>query len=486
MYPGDILRETGTWTENWIQVVMQVDGLADICGAIPSWLPTQVVGDNWRREDPQSRSSGARKRSRSSSSRPRQRSRSSSPEARAAKSSRGLTAKAKNKRPQSRLSELQELFADLPAAPPKRARREEVPSAPASDSYSDYSPVHSEQDETFSEPPVPPPLTPQSRSGSREGPHEGSNEPFTGDVCYDNIVFASFVLTEGCDLYEFAGVLRKTPAHIASVVCEDHAGAGEAFMGRLCHDATLQGDKRVTCLFPGGYLVTHRQFVDHVVANVQPPHTDFTLRYSHTQMAVASVVLRAPQPAVAVGVVRLPKTTDDAPRAFIFELTRAIQVCDIRFLAGVFPDIDPDHNVWKTLWMEGLSCAPFCQAWRGRDGLLWTWPNFVCVLGPMKGVKAVPDDKHPSWDDLGEHMGDDHWLLANQEEVYDNMSLLQPWPEQPRAKMMFCSSLGTVIQKPLAWKWLLHGLQQVILWVDGRTGLRDRASKASKAKRRPK
>ena len=486
MYPGDIVRETGTVTDDWIQVVMPVDGTQDICGAIPSWVATQEVGDNWRREVPQSRSSGARKRSRSSTSRPRQRSRSPAPEARAAKSSPGLSAKSNNKPPQSRFSELQGRFADLPASPPKRARREEVPSERASEYSSEYSEVPSEPDERFSEPPVSPPRTPQSRSASREGPHERSNEPFTGDVCYDNIVFVSSVLTEGCDLHEFAGTLRKTPAHIATVVCEDSAGEGDAFMGSLCHDATLQGDKRVTRLFPGGYLVTHRQFVDDVVANVQPPHTDVRLHSSVAQFAVASVCLRAPQPAVAVGVLRLPKTTEEAPRAVISEIRRAIQACSIRFLAGVFPNCNFDHNVWKTLWEEGASCAPFCQAWRGRDGLLYAWPHFVCVLGPIKGVKAVADGKQPSWDTLCEHMGDNVWVIANQEEVYEHMSLLQQWPRRPRAKMMACSSLGTVIQKPMAWKWMLHGLQQVILWVDGRTGLRDRASRASKAKRRPK
>jgi hypothetical protein len=175
VYPGDIVRETGKKTDDWIQVVLQVDGMQDIAGCIPSWVATQEVGDRRRREAPQSRSSGAK----SSTCRPRKRSRSPATEARAAKSPPGLSAKSKQKPPQSRFSELK------------------VPQSPTSQSETSES---SEYSEVTRKPEV---------AASREGSDEESEEQFIGDVCIDNIVFASYVLTEGCAMHDFAGLLRK-------------------------------------------------------------------------------------------------------------------------------------------------------------------------------------------------------------------------------------------------------------------------------------
>lgn len=321
-------------------------------------------------------------------------------------------------------------------------------------------------------------VEPQSRMRSRSRTPINQDQG-TDHVMIDNLVFASYVLSENCDMEEFAGLLRKVSAHVAVIVCEAMDRDCDAMLEDLRWQEENLGDKALTRLFPGGYIVTNRAVCEGVQA-LTKWHTSFSLHGS-PRFGTATVSLRAPQPDIAVGVLRIQASQCVVPSPVISELRDLIAYLEIRFLAGIFPEYDFRSKLWEMLYREGMACAPFCQPFRCDDGHLYAYPHFVAVFGSIEDITAVADEKQPTWRDYLEHTEGD-LSAEDRDALFDNMHLLGHPLTFRCEKMVHCPRLGRIIQKPIGWKWLLSGTHQIILWVEGRRGARDRASAASKAK----
>lgn len=284
------------------------------------------------------------------------------------------------------------------------------------------------------------------------------------DVGLDNLCFVSYVLSEHCDMDKFLSHVKNTPAHIATIVCEEVDRICDEVLANHVLDQTALGDKEIRRLFPGGYLATH-----HKVCRSIQVHTELRTTFGlqgGPDFGAATVVLQPPQCTVTIGALRLPCTHQSTPEAVVSGMRHCIRKLRLRFLAGIFPNGNFQNGLWQMLWQEGAACAPFCQPFRGALGRLYAHPHFITVMGPIKASTAVADSEQPTLDEYIEHS----W--RDPDELCEHMNILEHWSMQPKAKMMGCSNLGKVIQKSHSWSLQPLGATQVMLWVGGRAGAR--------------
>ena len=194
----------------------------------------------------------------------------------------------------------------------------------------------------------------------------------------DNLVFGSYVFGAEASKDDAFRLFERTPAHVSSVVVEGNE--------RLCNllEEVVQG--RVTCakriveVFTGpsskGYLMTHPNFVNSVAKGEE------SVGSSHA-FGFATVTLKDPQPAVAVGVLNTKPCSDDLPTPLVDKIRQAISQHEIRFLGGMFPR-DFRAPLFKMLSEEGVALSgPWCQPFQFGQGN-YTWPHYVAVFGQVK------------------------------------------------------------------------------------------------------
>jgi len=207
---------------------------------------------------------------------------------------------------------------------------------------------------------------------------------------------------------------------------------------------------------------------------------DATITKFGFTLGVVEVTLQPPQPAVVIGLLRSPLAEED-PSPCVLELTRNfIEQYGIRILTGIFPNCRNDCVLARVLFQAGAACLPLRQPFWGRDGSQYAWPHQVVLFGPTNKVFAVADEDNPTWEQLLDRFdeaGND--FLGR---LYEQMTKVES-PSQTNevwAKNLSQARIAATTQKSVNWKWWLAGTNQIVLWVDGRTGAEKRGAACQK------
>ena len=192
----------------------------------------------------------------------------------------------------------------------------------------------------------------------------------------DNLMFASYVFNHEAAWGDTTRLLFQTPAHICACVSD----VGVCLKPPDKTVTTLwDWDRTQTHFWQCGYLVTHNSFVTAVAVDEDsqifeevPALSEFSDYPASYVFKIATVRLKDPQPAVAVGLIACSPWAEGIPWSFLSHVQRQMERHKIRFLAGVFPKGRMDLlQLCAELGAAGP--GPFCNPFHfGAGHGVWT------------------------------------------------------------------------------------------------------------------
>ena len=185
------------------------------------------------------------------------------------------------------------------------------------------------------------------------------------------------------------GFVGKNKSHISLVVVHGKNEALERALVGAVKGQTL-ANKCINCIFDGGYVVTHKSFVQSLRV-----YEFEVFEEEGDRFGVAEIQLLPPQAAVAVGLVRARPQAYGLPTKLLHRMATSIDQCSIRFLSGVFPKHMGGEDFLRMCWEQGAPCPPFRQPFRGNNGSLYAWPHYCVVFGPTQDANV--NNKYARW-----------------------------------------------------------------------------------------